>query len=153
MSNDSYLNKINLLKLLKADIYIKKNKHLFEKNFYHKQVIINDILKKKHYKLIDNFLSAAKEFYPNLIVNFLSTDDILLRIENLKELDKNYISLIFCDKDTLNNLPTHLICHDNIYKSNLNKNIFLFNTSLVSDNISNDVKKLIWNDFKYITKI
>ena len=153
MSNDNYLNKINLLKLLKADIYIKKDKHLIEKNFYHKEVIINNTLKKKHYKLIENFLSAAKEFYPNFIVNFLSTDDILLRIEKLKEIDKNYISLIFCDKDTLNNLPPHLICHDNIYKSNLNKNIFLFNTSLVSDNISNDVKKLIWNDFKYITKI
>ena len=57
-----------------------------------------------------------------------------------------------CDKDTIKNLSDNLKYKDGIYKSNLNDNIFLFNTLFVSDKITNDIKK-IWEDFKFITSL
>ena len=153
MSNGEYLNKINFLKTLNSDFYVKKEKFNSDKIIYHKQIIVTSILKENHEENVEKFLTAAKGFYPQIEINFLNSNDILLSLVKPKETDKNFVNLILCDKDTIKNLSDNLKYKDGIYKSNLNKNIFLFNTLFVSDKITNDIKKKIWEDFKYIISL
>ena len=75
MSNDEYLNKINFLKTLNSDFYVKKEKFNSDKIIYHKQIIVTSMLKENHEENIEKFLSAAKGFYPQIEINFLNSND------------------------------------------------------------------------------
>lgn len=149
MSDEKYLSKINFLETLDIEFYIKKKKPNAKEIVYNRQVIVIKELKEKHEGVLEKFIFAAKNFHPALQVNYLSNNDILNKFIKPSSTDNNFVNLILCDKNTKNIFSEYLVLQDDIFKSNFNKNIFLFNTLLVSDKITNELKKKLWKDFKY----
>lgn len=123
---------------------INKESELNNNQNFKKYIIIQDSLKIKHEKVLENFFSAVKKTKEDIDLSVLKDAAILESIEKntLKDLKKFY--LIICDLNFFKLIQSQVTRENMIIKKN---NTFLFNTYFVSDTITNDIKKLLWRDF------
>lgn len=151
MSKEKYSVNLKSLGYLGIDLWVKKNKLVSEtdKNLkIHKNIIIQDTLNDKHKEIFKNFITAVKNSLENINIDFLDYN-------NLIELDASI------DSDNIRNIYL-IICNDDIkniiqgeeykekYSRVVKNNIYTFNTFMVSENITDKIKKLLWKNFLYI---
>ena len=151
MSKYNLQNNLKLLDALNVDVWIKKTNIINNRKSYIVKILILDNLYNNHKSVVDNFLTAACKNLKNLKIDFLNKESIF-NIINADFVETEYlnISLILCDDNFKNEACSSLVNCNDVYKNSSNRGIYLFNTSLVSDKITNDIKKLIWKDFIYI---
>ena len=150
MSEKKFYNKIELLKVMQADVWLrkksfgsKKDKKIF------KNILILESLRVKHGEVVNNFISAAKKECPNINFNFFREPDLIdLVNENHKTNDKN-IFLVLCDSKFEKILSERVDIIENFYNNKLENNFFFFNKLLEADVITNKIKKDIWENFLY----
>lgn len=150
MDSSEFIKKTKLFNMLGIDLWLKKsnciNKEskLNNNQNFKKYIIIQDSLKIKHEKVLENFFSAVKKTKEDIDLSVLKDAAILESIEKntLKDLKKFY--LIICDLNFFKLIQSQVTRENMIIKKN---NTFLFNTYFVSDTITNDIKKLLWRDF------
>jgi len=147
MSKYSFQTKLKLLDATNTGVWIKK-RNINNKKSYIIKVLILDDLYDKHKIVVDGFVKAARDNYKNLKIYFLNKESIFNALRN-DEIDKEClsISLILCDDTFKNKACLHLDNFDEMFKKSANNSIYLFNTLLVSDKITKDLKKLIWKDY------
>jgi len=146
MSKGNILNKIKLLDVINADIWIKKK---INQNERIKNIYILDALRNTHGDIISNFIKAVNDNSNKISVKFLQAN----LIEELYE-EKNpeiitSINLVFCTNIIKNRASEALEYKKNLFISK-NNNIFLFNTLLSSDKITKEIKKSIWENFIFL---
>lgn len=150
MSEKEFYNKIELLKVMQADVWLrkknfgsKKNKQIF------KNILILDSLRVKHGEVVNNFISAAKKEYPSINFTFFREPDLFdLVNENHKKNERN-IFLVFYDSKFEKILSERVDIIEGFYNNKLENNFFFFNKLLESDVITNKIKKDIWENFLY----
>ena len=154
-----YYDKIELLKALNVDIWLKKPNFPIIK----KKIIIQTLLFEKHKGIIESFIKLCSkkrgEVKAELISSKELSNDQVSKIknelaENLSKkikLDYKYDkSLIVCQKEVMNEMiAKNLKKSDNVYVNDTKDMIFVFNTLFESDKISNDMKKSVWKDLIY----
>ena len=148
MSEKEFYNKIELLKVMQADVWLrkknfgsKKNKQIF------KNILILDSLRVKHGEVVNNFISAAKKEYPSINFTFFREPDLFdLVNENHKKNERN-IFLVFYDSKFEKILSERVDIIEGFYNNKLENNFFFFNKLLESDVITNKIKKDIWVNF------
>ena len=148
MSEKEFYNKIELLKVMQADVWLrkknfgsKKNKQIF------KNILILDSLRVKHGEVVNNFISAAKKEYPSINFTFFREPDLFdLVNENHKKNERN-IFLVFYDSKFEKILSERVDIIEGFYNNKLENNFFFFNKLLESDVITNKIKKDIWENF------
>ena len=150
MSKNEYFKKIDLLELLSVGIWIKKDRRNKKVNKYCKTIVVLEDMNNKHKDIVENFINAAKEFYNGIKVDFLDQKDIISLKDFESEHKEKNIFLILCDKETKSELTDKLSFNEDFYVNNVKNNIFLFNTLLSSEKVTNNIKKSIWNNFIYI---
>ena len=150
MSKYNFQAKLKLLDIINADIWIKKS-NINNKKSYIVKVLILDDLYDTHKIVVDGFVKAARVNFKNLKIYFLNKESIFNAFKD-DEIDKEClsISLILCDDNIKNKACSYLENFNEMFRNSTNNSIYLFNTSLVSDKITKDLKKLIWKDFLYI---
>ena len=151
MSKEKYSVNLKSLGYLGIDLWVKKNKLASETDKdlkIHKNIIIQDTLNDKHKEIFKNFITAVKNSLENINIDFLDYN-------NLIELDASI------DSDNIRNIYL-IICNDDIkniiqgeeykekYSRVVKNNIYTFNTFMVSENITDKIKKLLWKNFLYI---
>ena len=151
MSKYNLQNNLKLLDALNVDVWIKKTNIINNRKSYIVKIFILDNLYNNHKSVVDNFPAAACKNLKDLKIDFLNKESIF-NIINTDFVEAEYlnISLILCDDNFKNEACSSLVNCNDVYKNSSNSGIYLFNTSLVSDKITNDIKKLIWKDFIYI---
>ena len=118
------------------------------KKFGVKNIIIQDFIYEKQPEIIDNFLVAAKKSLKDVEVSYLNFEKIInLTTTELNSSVKS-IFLIICNDDLVRRITTSKF-KDKYIKETKN-NRYMFNTLLVSDKITNEIKKAIWEDFLQI---
>ena len=146
MSKGNILNKIKLLDVMNADIWIKKK---INQNERIKNIYILEALRTSHGDIINNFIKAVNDNSNKISIKFLQAN----LIEELCE-EKNpeiitSINLVFCTNIIKNRASEVLEYKENLFTSK-NNNIFLFNTLLSSDKITKEIKKSIWENFTFL---
>ena len=146
MSKGNILNKIKLLDVMNTGIWIKKK---INQNERIKNIYILEALRASHGDIISNFIKAVNDNSNKISIKFLQAN----LIEELCE-EKNpeiitSINLVFCTNIIKNRASEALEYKENLFISK-NNNIFLFNTLLSSDKITNDIKKSIWENFIFL---
>ena len=150
MDNSELIKKAKMFNMLGIDLWIKKpnciNKESELNNSLNlkKYIIVQDSLKIKHEKVLENFFNAVKKIEEDISLSVLKDVTILEAIEKNTLVDFKNLYLIVCDENFFNLIQNKVTKDHMIMKKN---NTFLFNTSFVSDTITNDIKKLLWRDF------
>jgi hypothetical protein len=150
MSEKEFYNKIELLKVMQADVWLRNKSFVSEKGKHiFKNILILDSLRVKHGEVVNNFISAAKKECPSINFTFFSEPDLFdLVNENRKKNEKN-IFLVFYDKKFEKILSERVDIVESFYKNKLENNFFFFNKLLEADAITNKIKKNIWENFLY----
>ena len=146
-SKDNYEDKINFLKILNIDFWVTKPIKISYKN----KIFVSASINKKHKKLIESFQKNTRKFEKS--INFETFDkknDIEINTDFEEKSFSKYF--ILCDASTKSLLVSELQEFEKIYKNKSGNEIFIFNTLFESDNITNEIKKLIWADFQFFTK-
>ena len=144
MDKHNTIGKIKLLKALDIDIWRLKPKILTDnKVISHdeeslKNILIQESIKEKHGKVIEDFINAAADSIKGININFLSDNNIFEISQKKLSGDLRGAYLVICDEAT-----KKIVAKD----SNKDNGIFLINTLFTSDTITNDIKKMIWKDF------
>ena len=147
MSKSDYHDKIKLLEALDIDLWVNKKNSQID-NTIARNIIIQDFIYEKQPEIIDNFLVAAKKSLKDVEVSYLNFEKIInLTTTELNSSVKS-IFLIICNDDVVRRITTSKF-KDKYIKETKN-NRYMFNTLLVSDNITNEIKKAIWEDFLQI---
>ena len=147
MSKSDYHDKIKLLEALDIDLWVNKKNSQID-NTIARNIIIQDFIYEKQPEIIDNFLVAAKKSLKDVEVSYLNFEKIInLTTTELNSSVKS-IFLIICNDDVVRRITTSKF-KDNYIKETKN-NRYMFNTLLVSDKITNEIKKAIWEDFLQI---
>lgn len=150
MDNSELIKKAKMFNMLGIDLWIKKpnciNKESELNNSLNlkKYIIVQDSLKIKHEKVLENFFNAVKKIEEDISLSVLKDVTILEAIEKNTPVDFKNLYLIVCDENFFNLIQNKVTKDHMIMKKN---NTFLFNTSFVSDTITSDIKKLLWRDF------
>ena len=148
MSEKEFYNKIELLKVMQADVWLRNKNFGSEKNKQiFKNILILDSLRVKHGEVVNNFISAAKKEYPSINFTFFREPDLFdLVNENHKKNERN-IFLVFYDSKFEKILSERVDIIEGFYNNKLENNFFFFNKLLESDVITNKIKKDIWENF------
>ncbi len=147
MSKSDYHDKIKLLEALDIDLWVNKKNSQID-NTIARNIIIQDFIYEKQPEIIDNFLVAAKKSLKDVEVSYLNFEKIInLTTTELNSSVKS-IFLIICNDDVVRRITTSKF-KDKYIKETKN-NRYMFNTLLVSDKITNEIKKAIWEDFLQI---
>tara|TARA_S200000501_G_scaffold108829_1_gene102122 strand:+ start:1625 stop:2080 length:456 start_codon:yes stop_codon:yes gene_type:complete len=147
MSKSDYHDKIKLLEALDIDLWVNKKNSQID-NTIARNIIIQDFIYEKQPEIIDNFLVAAKKSLKDVEVSYLNFEKIInLTTTELNSSVKS-IFLIICNDDLVRRITTSKF-KDKYIKETKN-NRYMFNTLLVSDKITNEIKKAIWEDFLQI---
>jgi len=151
MSEKEFYNKIELLKVMQADVWLRNKNFGSEKDKkIFKNILILDSLRVKHVEVVNNFISAAKKEYPNINFTFFKEHDLFdLVNENHKKNERN-IFLVFYDSKFEKILSERVDIIENFYNNKLENNFFFFNKLLEADVITNKIKKDIWEEIFYI---
>ena len=150
MDNSEFTQKVKLFNMLGIDLWLKKSNYLNKESKLNyslnlkKYIIIQDSLKIKHEKVLEDFFSAVKKNKKDISLSVLKDATILETIEKDISEDVKKLYLIICDSNFLKLIQNQVLKENMIKKIN---NTFLFNTSFASDAITNDIKKLLWRDF------
>ncbi len=150
MDNSELIKKAKMFNMLGIDLWLKKpnciNKESELNNSLNlkKYIIVQDSLKIKHEKVLENFFNAVKKIEEDISLSVLKDVTILEAIEKNTPVDFKNLYLIVCDENFFNLIQNKVTKDHMIMKKN---NTFLFNTSFVSDTITSDIKKLLWRDF------
>ena len=143
MSKSDYHDKIKLLEALDIDLWVNKKNSQID-NTIARNIIIQDFIYEKQPEIIDNFLVAAKKSLKDVEVSYLNFEKIInLTTTELNSSVKS-IFLIICNDDLVRRITTSKF-KDKYIKETKN-NRYMFNTLLVSDKITNEIKKEIWED-------
>ena len=150
MSEKEFYNKIELLKVMQADVWLRNKNFGSEKDKQiFKNILILDSLRVKHVEVVNNFISAAKKEYPSIDFTFFKEHDLFdLVNENHKKNERN-IFLIFYDSKFEKILSERVDIIEGFYNNKLENNFFFFNKLLEADVITNKIKKDIWENFLY----
>ena len=148
MSEKEFYNKIELLKVIQADVWLRNKNFGSEKDKkIFKNILILDSLRVKHGEVVNNFISAAKKEYPSINFTFFKEHDLFdLVNENHKKNEKN-IFLVFYDSKFEKILSERVDIVESSYNNKLENNFFFFNKLLEADVITNKIKKDIWENF------
>ena len=148
MSEKEFYNKIELLKVMQADVWLRNKNFGSEKDKQiFKNILILDSLRVKHGEVVNNFISAAKKEYPSINFTFFKEHDLFdLVNENHKKNERN-IFLVFYDSKFEKILSERVDIIEGFYNNKLENNFFFFNKLLESDVITNKIKKDIWENF------
>tara|TARA_B100000214_G_scaffold65709_1_gene43505 strand:+ start:170 stop:631 length:462 start_codon:yes stop_codon:yes gene_type:complete len=141
-----YYDKIELLKALNVDIWLKKP------NFpeIKKNIIIQTLLFEKHKGIIESFIKSIRNLEIDTTVKKLENDDLVDIVNSNQEKNKKCNFFIVCQKEVMNEMiDKNLKKSDNVYVNDTKDMIFVFNTLFESDKISNDMKKSVWKDLIY----
>ena len=148
MSKAEYYNKIELLKVMQTDVWLKKTGLGAEKNKkIFKNIIILETLRSKHDEVVNNFINVAKTKYPSIKYNYLCESSLLKLVNESDEKDEVNIFLVLCDNKIQEILSKKIDIIKNSYTDAAKKNIFFFNRLLEEQTITNKIKKEIWNNF------
>jgi len=146
-SKDNYEDKINFLKILNIDFWVTKPIKISYKN----KIFVSASINKKHKKLIESFQENTRKFEKSINFEiFDKKNDIKINTDFEEKSFSKYF--ILCDASTKSLLVSELQEFEKIYKNKSGNEIFIFNTLFESDNITNEIKKLIWADFQFFTK-
>ena len=141
-----YYDKIELLKVLNVDIWLKKPNFPKTK----KKIIIQTLLFEKHKSIIESFVRSVRNLEIDITVKKLENDDLIHIINSNQEKNKKSIFFIVCQKEIMSEIvDKNLKKSDNVYVNDTKDMIFVFNTLFESDKISNDMKKSVWKDLIY----
>jgi len=148
MSEKEFYNKIELLKVIQADVWLRNKNFGSEKDKQiFKNILILDSLRVKHGEVVNNFISAAKKEYPSINFTFFREHDLFdLVNENHKKNERN-IFLVFYDSKFKKILSEKVDIIEDFYNNKLENNFFFFNKLLEADVITNKIKKDIWENF------
>lgn len=148
MSEKEFYNKIELLKFMQADVWLRNKNFGSEKDKkIFKNILILDSLRVKHVEVVNNFISAAKKEYPSIDFTFFKEHDLFdLVNENHKKNERN-IFLVFYDSKFEKILSERVDIIEGFYNNKLENNFFFFNKLLEADVITNKIKKDIWKNF------
>lgn len=147
MSKSDYHDKIKLLEALDIDLWVNKKNSQID-NTIARNIIIQDFIYEKQPEIIDNFLVAAKKSLKDVEVSYLNFEKIInLTTKELNSSVKS-IFLIICNDDVVRRITTSKF-KDKYIKETKN-NRYMFNTLLVSDKITSEIKKAVWEDFLQI---
>ena len=148
MSKAEYYNKIELLKIMQTDVWLKKKDLGAEKNKkIFKNIIILENLRSKHNEVVNNYIISAKNKYPSIEYNYLSEISLLKLVNESNAKDEINIFLVLCDNKIQEILSKKIDIVKNSYTDSAKKNIFFFNRLLEEQTITNKIKKEIWDNF------
>tara|TARA_B110000008_G_C16916768_1_gene543020 strand:+ start:1061 stop:1528 length:468 start_codon:yes stop_codon:yes gene_type:complete len=148
MSEAEYYNKIELLKAMQIDVWVRKKDSSVEKNKeIFKNILILESLKSKHEQVVNNFIVAAKKECPSIEYSYLSQSDLLNLVNENDVKDETNIFLILCDDKIQEILSKKIDIVENFYIDDAKKNTYFFNKLLEEQTITNKMKKEIWNNF------
>lgn len=148
MSEAEYYNKIELLKAMQIDVWVRKKDSSVEKNKeIFKNILILDSLKSKHEQVVNNFIVAAKKECPSIEYSYLSESDLLNLVNENDVKDETNIFLVLCDDKIQEILSKKIDIVENFYIDDVKKNTYFFNKLLEEQTITNKMKKEIWNNF------
>ncbi len=144
MDKHNTIGKIKLLKALDIDIWRLKPEIFTDNKVINydveslKNILIQESIKEKHGKVIEDFTNAAADSIKGININFLSDNNIFEICQKKVSGNLRGAYLVICDEVT-----KKIVAKD----SNEDNGIFLINTLFSSDTITNDIKKMIWKDF------
>ena len=148
MSEAEYYNKIELLKAMQIDVWVRKKDSSVEKNKeIFKNILILESLKSKHEQVVNNFIIAAKKEFPSIEYSYLSQSDLLNLVNENDVKDETNIFLVLCDDKIQEILSKKIDIVENFYIDDVKKNTYFFNKLLEEQTITNKMKKEIWNNF------
>ena len=148
MSEAEYYNKIELLKAMQIDVWVRKKDSSVEKNKeIFKNILILESLKSKHEQVVNNFIVAAKKECPSIEYSYLSESDLLNLVNENDVKDETNIFLVLCDDKIQEILSKKIDIVENFYIDDVKKNTYFFNKLLEEQTITNKMKKEIWNNF------
>jgi len=148
MSEAEYYNKIELLKAMQIDVWVRKKDSSVEKNKeIFKNILILESLKSKHEQVVNNFIIAAKKECPSIEYSYLSQSDLLNLVNENDVKDETNIFLVLCDDKIQEILSKKIDIVENFYIDDVKKNTYFFNKLLEEQTITNKMKKEIWNNF------
>tara|TARA_B100001094_G_C17670473_1_gene548506 strand:+ start:62 stop:529 length:468 start_codon:yes stop_codon:yes gene_type:complete len=148
MSEAEYYNKIELLKAMQIDVWVRKKDSSVEKNKeIFKNILILESLKSKHEQVVNNFIVAAKKECPSIEYSYLSQSDLLNLVNENDVKDETNIFLVLCDDKIQEILSKKIDIVENFYIDDVKKNTYFFNKLLEEKTITNKMKKEIWNNF------
>lgn len=148
MSEAEYYNKIELLKAMQIDVWVRKKDSSVEKNKeIFKNILILESLKSKHEQVVNNFIIAAKKECPSIEYSYLSQSDLLNLVNENDVKDETNIFLVLCDDKIQEILSKKIDIVENFYIDDAKKNTYFFNKLLEEQTITNKMKKEIWNNF------
>ena len=148
MSEAEYYNKIELLKAMQIDVWVRKKDSSVEKNKeIFKNILILESLKSKHEQVVNNFIVAAKKECPSIEYSYLSQSDLLNLVNENDVKDETNIFLVLCDDKIQEILSKKIDIVENFYIDDAKKNTYFFNKLLEEKTITNKMKKEIWNNF------
>ncbi len=148
MSEAEYYNKIELLKAMQIDVWVRKKDSSVEKNKeIFKNILILESLKSKHEQVVNNFIIAAKKECPSIEYSYLSQSDLLNLVNENDVKDETNIFLVLCDDKIQEILSKKIDIVENFYIDDVKKNTYFFNKLLEEKTITNKMKKEIWNNF------
>ena len=132
MSRDNYIQKIKLLDYLDVGIWVKKKQG---KAISHKVILVSDLIKKQHSIILESFIKAIKKNDSKIRILVQSESEIKnLIIENNDNKSSKFL-LIFCSEELIE------------YFKNISRKKIIFSNLFSSDNITNQSKKFIWEEF------
>jgi len=148
MSEAEYYNKIELLKAMQIDVWVRKKDSSIEKNKeIFKNILILESLKSKHEQVVNNFIVAAKKECPSIEYSYLSQSDLINLVNENDVKDETNIFLVLCDDKIQEILSKKIDIVENFYIDDVKKNTYFFNKLLEEQTITNKMKKEIWNNF------
>ena len=148
MSEAEYYNKIELLKAMQIDVWVRKKDSSIEKNKeIFKNILILESLKSKHEQVVNNFIVAAKKECPSIEYSYLSQSDLINLVNENDVKDETNIFLVLCDDKIQEILSKKIDIVENFYIDDVKKNTYFFNKLLEEKTITNKMKKEIWNNF------
>ena len=148
MSEAEYYNKIELLKAMQIDVWVRKKDSSVEKNKeIFKNILILESLKSKHEQVVNNFIVAAKKECPSIEYSYLSQSDLINLVNENDVKDETNIFLVLCDDKIQEILSKKIDIVENFYIDDVKKNTYFFNKLLEEQTITNKMKKEIWNNF------
>ena len=148
MSEAEYYNKIELLKAMQIDVWVRKKDSSVKKNKeIFKNILILESLKSKHEQVVNNFIVAAKKECPSIEYSYLSQSDLINLVNENDVKDETNIFLVLCDDKIQEILSKKIDIVENFYIDDVKKNTYFFNKLLEEKTITNKMKKEIWNNF------
>ena len=129
MSEAEYYNKIELLKAMQIDVWVRKKDSSVEKNKeIFKNILILESLKSKHEQVVNNFIVAAKKECPSIEYSYLSQSDLLNLVNENDVKDETNIFLVLCDDKIQEILSKKIDIVENFYIDDVKKILtFLIN--------------------------